>query len=418
MKVFYKKGRSSIVLMLVLAMLLQIVGPVVSDYVYAEAWGEDFEVKTTINGDGTATVDWKYKFTQNGETRYDLPLDFTLTEGREGSGDLKAKEGVIGEYTISKDGEMTVRIDKDTVKELLGEIEDETTVPLTPLEPSVPVEPVPEPEKSTEDETNGESTTTEPETNEEGETEGEDSARIIENLLGLFSKNVVYTEGNDEEVKPYDFTGSFEVGRVQPIEDVSKSINQDAGVLENIFIGVILKVKNEVIDENTQIEITEPMEVYLEYTWEMTDDQPLKSGDTASIRIPDFFADFFENSVGGEIISGQHGKVGQYVIYNNILTFIFDDTLEDKTDRSGTAGIRVKFDLEKFEENVTQEIDFGYDLGKTTLTIKPKSGIEITKNVKDPVQNDKVLEWTINVNTKLEELENAVVVDTDRKSVV
>lgn len=120
MKMFYKKERSSIVIMLVLTMLLQIVGPMVGDFVYAVGIEEGFNFQVTQQADGSGRFEWRYNPNKaNGQKEFEIDLKLKLRDDFEGV--LKDNEtgNVIGGFIISKDGILTATIfEKEKVEEL------------------------------------------------------------------------------------------------------------------------------------------------------------------------------------------------------------------------------------------------------------------------------------------------------------
>ena len=115
MKKFYR-NQYKIVLMLVLTLIFQIVGPVAGGSVYADkATGETFQVSnTSVDEDGKAEVNWNLRLKSSaGVMKYEHEVDLTL--GAEASEALIANDGtVIGSYIVSKEGIMTATIDSAT----------------------------------------------------------------------------------------------------------------------------------------------------------------------------------------------------------------------------------------------------------------------------------------------------------------
>lgn len=384
---FYNKTKYGVVMLLVLAMILQVVGPLASNFVFAES-GEAFRVDGIDIEGGKATVDWEYEYTPNGGKKYDIAVDFTLTEGKEGK--LTAVEGEIGKYIISEDGIMTVEIyDDEVINKLLGESDDdgsEDEVPLTPLgaseapvEPEVPVEP-------------------------ETPADEDDSEKIIENLLGLFSKNVVYADGIDGAIEPHTFTGSFEVQVVEEEEDESGPKQ----IKENIIDGIRLKYKDETeFKEGDLIDLDEDLRFELD--WSLPNNHEYKDGDYFEFQLPKQLTVY-------NPLNGQLGDYGSYTVdMNGNVKFTFNENIEEESDVKGTFWFDTE--LEESEITITEEtieIVFNEEVvQKIIVNVKPTGGQAISKNGQ-PVNgnfNTEEVEWTVIVNTTRESLKNAIIND-------
>lgn len=112
MKEIYK-NQYKIVVILVLTLLFQIVGPVAGGFVYADkVVDEAFQIRDITIEDDKAIVDWTFELRSDEEAKtYEHRGDFTLDEGQ--LGNLIAEDKtVIGEYMVSEDGEMTINIDQ------------------------------------------------------------------------------------------------------------------------------------------------------------------------------------------------------------------------------------------------------------------------------------------------------------------
>ena len=127
-----KKTKTRVVLMVALAMLLQIIGPAAQS-VYAEiAKGPFSMTERPIGEDGIARLDWEFALDSNNRVvEYTYIGSFTL-ENKVPETDLIAEddeETVIGSYSISTDGEVTVKINQDLYEGLEDKEEETSTVP-------------------------------------------------------------------------------------------------------------------------------------------------------------------------------------------------------------------------------------------------------------------------------------------------
>ncbi|MBU5428063.1 hypothetical protein KQI41_16850 [Tissierella pigra] len=138
MKMFYSKSRSGIVFMVVLAMLLQIIIPA-TEFVYAEEndsilIDKDFSIELGEDEEGKVTVKWEYVYRPDGKRKFNLKLGSIFEQYKEETENLMSGEIKIGEYTVSRNGEITINIDKDieTIVEGLQEktgVEEQETIP-------------------------------------------------------------------------------------------------------------------------------------------------------------------------------------------------------------------------------------------------------------------------------------------------
>lgn len=457
MKMFYKKGRSSIVLMLVLTMLLQIVGPVVGDFVYAVGIEEGFKVtQESPIEDGKVTIDWEFTLDpNNSKDSYEYNSNFTLKEEKEPQAligeDENGNEVEIGRYRISENGKITVDIHEElyeVFEEVVGP-EIEETLPLTPL---VPAEPVEQEETKTDSEDNSnqvpqegteEETTTETETNEEEiKEENNEKSTVSEEpnqIMGRTVRMVASTSDIDglissnevnKEVKTINFSGSFDVeGVVEKNSLFNRPAVQSVGKnLGNIFTGLVFKVDKlgnddfETIPENsnTRIEIGDGTVVRLEYDWDIADSVELNSGDYATIKIPDAFAPMTGGMSGNLNWKKEDGSeivVGTYTIdpSNNQLKVVFNEELESLGNRVGKVFASLQFNESKLNEDANQTIKFEGNINKTfEVTAVPNVGDKTIKKSGTPnkTKNADFITWSIDANIKLEELTNGSVEDT------
>ncbi len=117
---YKKKMKNKIVVIVVLAMLLQIVGPLAA-IVYGDE-SENFKIVDERIEDGTAYIDWEFDLDMdNPIDGFSHILNFTIDEALEDYELIAEDETVIGKYSISEDGELTVVIDEELYMEAGGE---------------------------------------------------------------------------------------------------------------------------------------------------------------------------------------------------------------------------------------------------------------------------------------------------------
>jgi len=150
------------------------------------------------------------------------------------------------------------------------------------------------------------------------------------------------------------------------------------------------------------------------FDWELSDDVNLSAGDWAQIKIPDALKGI-ANQMNGNLLDSNGDAVGTYEITENgELRVEFNEKLTEKSDRSGEVGVLLEFDLTEFEEDANQSIKFEDPINKEFI-IKAKPSGEVHDIKKFGAANENInpeyLNWTIDVNTKLESLVNATVED-------
>ena len=201
--------------------------------------------------------------------------------------------------------------------------------------------------------------------------------------------------------------------------NVKAEHNPDLG---NIFTQVVMtKTANpeDLLPLDKPLEITESTEVGLMFYWKIPDEKELLSGDYAQVKIPEVFKPIATAS-GNLIASDGNTVIGTFLFDKDTgyLKLQFNEVLQDggeyEEERSGTVGIMLKFDLTKFEGDTTQLVQFEYmESLNFSLTVKPASGTDlITKTETHEALNAKEVTWTVDVNTALEDIDNAIFKDT------
>ncbi len=77
-------------------------------------------------------------------------------------------------------------------------------------------------------------------------------------------------------------------------------------------------------------------QVYLEYSWD-TMHKDVKTGDWSQITVPDAFM-FDRDWENLDIILNDGTKVGTYSLIGGVLTFVFNEAIEDQTVQNGVVG--------------------------------------------------------------------------------
>ena len=183
--------------------------------------------------------------------------------------------------------------------------------------------------------------------------------------------------------------------------------------LGDIFTFESMTIDDDPVADGEVITIEDGTVAKIRFKWD-TKEKNAEAGDTASIQLSDVFklAGPFPDGdikVGNEI-------VGIYNIVDGKLTFIFNDKIANGEVKNGYVELGLKFDLEKFKEDVKQTIPFAEgNTNNINIVARPNlnhSGI--TKlGTPDNTQNAKFINWSIDVvNTSEDEIKNATVGDT------
>lgn len=189
------------------------------------------------------------------------------------------------------------------------------------------------------------------------------------------------------------------------------STSNDGKDLGNIFTFESLTLNEKAIEDGAIIEINEDTEAKLRFTWD-TKGRNAQAGDTASIRLSDAF-EIVTTPVKDLIV--EETNVGTYQVENGVLMFNFNEGIENDDVHNGWVELELEFNLEKFRENIEQEIPF-HDSSDQNITVVAKpnldhSGIDKEGHPDNP-HDAREITWTIDViNTNDEEITGATLAD-------
>ncbi|ABX41929.1 SpaA isopeptide-forming pilin-related protein [Lachnoclostridium phytofermentans] len=197
------------------------------------------------------------------------------------------------------------------------------------------------------------------------------------------------------------------------------SIVNAATVPEDFRLTSVAMTKNGTeIPWDLPIEIEENNRISLTLAWEIDNGAPLVNGDQKTIPIPDIFIPVA--STHGPMmmeIDGENLEIGTYLIDNNLLTLTFNDVLETggsyEDDRNGEIILDFKIDVTKFSDDASKIIDFGYEAFRFPITVKSPStkGSHITKSETHELENPFYVDWTVDINTRLDIIQDAFLSD-------
>ncbi|OKP71820.1 hypothetical protein A3842_23255 [Paenibacillus sp. P3E] len=152
--------------------------------------------------------------------------------------------------------------------------------------------------------------------------------------------------------------------------------------------------------------------VKLDYTWSLPNGHGYVAGDTFAFQIPAQFQLF--NDINGSLISDD-GEVGTFTVSQSThqVLMSFNSYIETHDNVQGTLRIQTQFDKQVISGSTTQEIVFPVNGGSQTVTVnfKPSVGSTIEKKGVSGGFNADHIDWTVDVNKKLEPVTGAVITD-------
>lgn len=476
---FKPKTKFGISMMITFIMLFQIIGPVA--YAYADN-GLGFKILNVDivdvdkeTNEGNAIVHWQLTLDADYEAEvYTHGGNFTVEE--EKTGPILADDGtVIGEYTVSTDGFITVTTD-GSLKDVIEE--EEIIVPEIPVEPEQPIAPeIPEEEKSEENideekedieetspkeiehsENEDGDQTEEPsskENGEEPEKDGEESdmARFLDNIVAtatgaigsaagkamevletvqmkvaLLSSSEETEEETEKAPKIISFEGSFVIEGVEeksPFDLFGMLGLFSSSITDNLITSVGM------YDEEPAYEgEDEDRELIIKGKNIATDDVRLDTGAMVAVIyewvLPENHGYYAGATytfdlpnkfvVANQIIGDLDGGVGTYVVSpTGTVTFTFNEEINDQNKLAGNFYVWRKFDSTKFTGSLKQEIDFS-SVGQSNITVHfnhTNPGKGITKEgAPSATMNPDKIEWVVDFNLNEDTISNAKFLDT------
>ena len=184
-----------------------------------------------------------------------------------------------------------------------------------------------------------------------------------------------------------------------------------AVISSNIIDSVSLAVydsSNHIVTDNVY---EQGSKVQVDYTWSFPNSHGYHSGDTFTFTLPQEF--LLVNNVTGPLVGG-NGDVGTFVAnyqtHQVVMTFNENIGLDEV---HGTLTFNTKFDMTKITGSTIQTISVPIKGGTQVISLnfKPNVASTIGKSGVPQGFNAKNIDWTIDVNKKLESVQNAVVTD-------
>ncbi len=173
---------------------------------------------------------------------------------------------------------------------------------------------------------------------------------------------------------------------------------QAAGTkLDGVFKDVTLSIDGKPIAPGDSVEIKENSEAHLNIDWD-TLGLDAKAGDWAEYTLPDVFKDVTMAAKPIELKDGT--IVGEYVVENGKVKFIFNEEIEKGKVKNGSLELNFEFDLDKFADEIKKDIYLNDKIGDPiTITVKPKGDFKkIEKSAAiDSDVDTKEIGWSIDV---------------------
>ncbi|HBD63057.1 MAG TPA: hypothetical protein DC038_01345, partial [Clostridiales bacterium] len=218
------------------------------------------------------------------------------------------------------------------------------------------------------------------------------------------------TSGEDKDLSEYSLYSISGSTTPTGIQVTARGVGPQSD-LGNIFDFAHITINGNPISDDDIITINADTTANIRFTWD-TEGLDAKNGDTAEIQLSDAFTIV---TTPRAAINVDGTKVGEYWIDGGVLKFEFNENIEQGTVKNGWVELGLKFNLEKFKENIEQEIPF-HDGSEHNITVIARPNLThkgITKEGHpNSKENAREITWTIDViNTNDEKVENAKLED-------
>jgi len=197
------------------------------------------------------------------------------------------------------------------------------------------------------------------------------------------------------------------LGLVNPDLAKATAIEEKENILTSVNLTVVDGKGNEVKEPVHE----QGASVLIEYTWALANGHDYKEGDTFSFKLPELFELF--NDIKDQPLVYNDIEVGTFTVKSNYEVIMTFNKEIENDEVQGTVRIETKFDKKKITGSVEQEIVFpikDQDVVKK-IVFKPDVKSTVEKAGIPDGYNPKSIHWTIDVNKKLETVNQAVVTD-------
>ena len=184
---------------------------------------------------------------------------------------------------------------------------------------------------------------------------------------------------------------------------------QDLG---GIFTKVKITIDGEEISDNSSVVIEDNTKLQVQFEYAIDENESVKTGDYAKYKLPDGLKSV--GNVKGDLKADGESIGIYYIDEDNYLVLEFNDKVEDKTDIAGDVGFSLEFQEDIFYEDVIQEIVFDEPFELSFIAKKkPNNNAYAIKKFGeyDKEINPTKIIWTVYVNTEMNDIKEANVVD-------
>ncbi|EUJ40958.1 SpaA isopeptide-forming pilin-related protein [Brochothrix campestris] len=194
--------------------------------------------------------------------------------------------------------------------------------------------------------------------------------------------------------------------------DIASAAREPHKITENIITAVAVTDKTGK-PFTTSNPATTDDDVTIDFTWDLPDELDIVAGDTYEFQLPNVFK--MLSTVKGEMLDSDGAVLGNYVIgTDGNVVITLSDEAATRSNVKGHIKVTTKFNKEKIVGEVEQEIVFPLAEKNISvpITYKPEKGTDISKEGKlDKQYNSLNVQWTVDINTSLDTIANAVVTD-------
>ncbi|WNR44783.1 collagen binding domain-containing protein [Paenibacillus roseipurpureus] len=153
--------------------------------------------------------------------------------------------------------------------------------------------------------------------------------------------------------------------------------------------------------------------VKLDYTWSLPNGHGYHAGDTFSFILPQEFVLF--NNVSGPLTTTDNGPAGTFVANKDThrVVITFNSFIESHDNLQGTLSFLTQISTSRLNGSTEQTIVIPIRSGDQVFSFKLRPWVTstISKSGVPEGYNPKSISWTVDVNQKLDEVQQAVVTD-------
>ncbi|AWB44569.1 cell wall protein [Paenibacillus sp. CAA11] len=187
-------------------------------------------------------------------------------------------------------------------------------------------------------------------------------------------------------------------------------------VTDNLITNVALTAKDGSGNTVTDAVYEQGASVQLDFDWKLDNGHDYTQGDTFTFDLlpADKFVMF--NNVEGDLVINGSDNVGAFVVDKDTrkVTMTFNEFISNYDEVHGKLTVNARFDKQKITGSSKQVIKFPTQGGEQEIPVEFKPNVDTTidkTGSPDKRLNGQNISWVINLNKKLETIENAVLTD-------